>query len=257
MKSDGRQNQTPLAAVDELDELWDDLPANSGAQPPRPEPASAEAVEDRVTAVPAEPMASLARALMQASDVELDSPHERPTLVHEPRAELRSETLPSMPEPTVSQARRKAQKPAHDGPNIELRFESLSDDLGTELLEDSMEERLSLDDLSGALELAELLLEGDREHATASRVRATCVERLSQMHIGRLGSLGAVPELCLHAEGIRWLSLDHRAGFVLSLIDGSSAVEELLDVSGMPRLETLRILVALLSQGVVRMRPGK
>jgi hypothetical protein len=53
------------------------------------------------------------------------------------------------------------------------------------------------------------------------------------------------------SDQIRWLSLDHRAGFVLSLIDGSSTVEELLDISGMNRLDALRILYTLYDQRVV------
>ena len=42
-----------------------------------------------------------------------------------------------------------------------------------------------------------------------------------------------------------------RAGFLLSLVDGISSIEELLDISSMPRLEALRILYGLLDQRVI------
>ena len=50
------------------------------------------------------------------------------------------------------------------------------------------------------------------------------------------------------------LTLDHRAGFMLSHVDGVSTFEEILDVSGMPTLEALRIIVELLEQKVIVIR---
>jgi hypothetical protein len=50
--------------------------------------------------------------------------------------------------------------------------------------------------------------------------------------------------------------LDGRAGFILSLIDGATTVESLLDLSGMPIDETLGILEDLSLHGIVEMRPG-
>ena len=51
---------------------------------------------------------------------------------------------------------------------------------------------------------------------------------------------------------MRWLSLDHRAGFLLSLVDGRSTVDEVLDMSGMSELEALRLLLQLLQQNVIK-----
>ena len=53
------------------------------------------------------------------------------------------------------------------------------------------------------------------------------------------------------SEQIRWLSLDHRSGFLLSLVDGTSSVEELLDISGMAKLDALRILYTLREERVI------
>ena len=43
-----------------------------------------------------------------------------------------------------------------------------------------------------------------------------------------------VPVVMVAREQLRWLSIDHRAGFLLSHVDGVSSLEMILDVSGMP-----------------------
>jgi hypothetical protein len=63
-----------------------------------------------------------------------------------------------------------------------------------------------------------------------------------------------VPFVARDAREIPTLALDHRAGFVLSQIDGVSTIEMLIDVCGMDRLELLRILGGLVEQGVVLVR---
>jgi hypothetical protein len=76
------------------------------------------------------------------------------------------------------------------------------------------------------------------------------------MYTARLGSVSLVPKIVLPPERIKWLTLDHRTGFLLSCIDGRSSVEEILDVSGMPALDSLRILCDLLQQQIIAMREG-
>ncbi len=46
-------------------------------------------------------------------------------------------------------------------------------------------------------------------------------------------------------------TLDPRTAFLLSRIDGMMSVDELLEISGMPRFEALRLLAQLVRQGVV------
>jgi hypothetical protein len=48
-----------------------------------------------------------------------------------------------------------------------------------------------------------------------------------------------------------WLNLDHRAGFLLSQIDGTVDYESLFALSGLPRLDTARILATLINDGVI------
>jgi hypothetical protein len=70
--------------------------------------------------------------------------------------------------------------------------------------------------------------------------------------LARLGGEDAVPEMARHDLGAQ--ALDHRAGFLLTFIDGASPLELLLDVTGLPRLDVLRIVDELVRAGVVRLR---
>lgn len=114
-----------------------------------------------------------------------------------------------------------------------------------------LRERYALGDFSGALTIAEAILEDDAQNADAQRYAESCRDVLKQMYAARLGPLDQVPIVAVPAEQLRWLTLDHRAGFLLSHVDGVSTLEEILDISGMPHLEAMRIIYELLQQKVI------
>lgn len=114
-----------------------------------------------------------------------------------------------------------------------------------------MSERFALGDFTGALLAAELLLGRDANHEAARRVAAASHDRLVALYTSRLGSLDRAPRVVLPDHEIRWLGLDNRSGFLLSRIDGKATVEEIIDMSGMARLEALRTLSELIAVGVV------
>jgi len=120
-----------------------------------------------------------------------------------------------------------------------------------DLLLRGAEDLLELDDHSGAVDLlfkAKELAPADGR-VEALRVRS---ERMLMMRLeSRLGDLGRVPGVRLPPDDIIWLNLDHRAGFVLAQIDGLVSYEDLFSLSGMTRLDTARILVQLLDEGVI------
>jgi hypothetical protein len=117
-----------------------------------------------------------------------------------------------------------------------------------------MEELYALDDLSGALRFAELILGREPEHEQAQRCADSCRSRLLALYASKIGSQQAVPIPALGDAELRWLGLDHRAGFLLSRVDGHATVEEVLDICGMPRLEALKTLVSLIERGAIRLR---
>ncbi len=117
-----------------------------------------------------------------------------------------------------------------------------------------MRERFSLGDYSGALVVAESILEEDPNNVEASQCVVSCRMVLEQMYTARIGPLDRVPFIAVPPEQLRWLNIDHRAGFVLSHVDGNCSLEQILDVSGMPALDALRILYELLQQRVIGFR---
>jgi hypothetical protein len=55
-------------------------------------------------------------------------------------------------------------------------------------------------------------------------------------------------------ERLKRLPLNHRAGFLLSRMDGSTDLETVVEIAAMPREEALRILRDLFESGVVDFR---
>ena len=72
-----------------------------------------------------------------------------------------------------------------------------------------------------------------------------------QNGVGAASASSAVPVVQIPQHEIMWHKLDHRAGFLLSRIDGQLSFEDLLDVSGMSEFEACRILSQLMGQGVI------
>jgi hypothetical protein len=55
-------------------------------------------------------------------------------------------------------------------------------------------------------------------------------------------------------DKLKLLPLDHRAGFLMSMMDGVTDLETLLEISPMPRAETLRVVRELVDSGIVDLR---
>jgi hypothetical protein len=118
-----------------------------------------------------------------------------------------------------------------------------------------MAERFKLGDYTGALEMAELILAEDSTNLEAAECGENCRQVLVSMYAAKLAPLDRVPVIVVPNTQMRWLSIDHRAGFVLSLVDGVVSVETIVDLSGMPRLDALRILHELVQQRIIALRP--
>jgi hypothetical protein len=67
----------------------------------------------------------------------------------------------------------------------------------------------------------------------------------------------SVPWLVISYADLQRLPLDTRAGFVISLIDGTCTVQMMLDISHMPEDETLDILRELVRLGAIELREPK
>ncbi|HEY6004262.1 MAG TPA: hypothetical protein VIV57_15410, partial [Anaeromyxobacter sp.] len=112
-------------------------------------------------------------------------------------------------------------------------------------------ELFSLGDFSGSLELIEKILQLDPDHGEARDYLRQNEATLVSMYESKLGSLARIPRLAIKPEEVMWLNLDHRAGFLLAQIDGTVDFDSLFALSGLPRLDTARILANLIADGVI------
>jgi hypothetical protein len=117
----------------------------------------------------------------------------------------------------------------------------------------AIEARIAAGDYGRALVLAEAALEEHPGEATVLGHAESCRDMLYKRYLERLGAHDHVPRLAVQHSAITALSLDHRAGFLLSCVDGGSTIEEIIDVSAMPRLEAVRLLYELVQEGVIEM----
>jgi len=71
------------------------------------------------------------------------------------------------------------------------------------------------------------------------------------MFASKVGEVSRTPRVRMAEDEIIWLNLDHRAGFLLSLIDGHTTFEDILLICGLPQLEALRLLAQLIQEKVI------
>jgi hypothetical protein len=106
-------------------------------------------------------------------------------------------------------------------------------------------------DYAGALALAERALAQEPESAPARRYAEICRKMVSRVYLTALGDRADVPRLAVSEARLPELPLDRWAAFVVSRVDGESSIEDIVDVAGLHRLDTLRILYELKQQGVI------
>jgi hypothetical protein len=69
-------------------------------------------------------------------------------------------------------------------------------------------------------------------------------------------AMQGTPVVVMPAEVLMGLPLDHRAGYLISLIDGATDLDTVLEIAMMPREDALRLLRDLFESGVVDFRAG-
>lgn len=159
--------------------------------------------------------------------------------------------------PPDPSATAKSEPPATDPLELDLTALNAQGPPSSDPLLRDLADRYAMGDYSGALIIAEGILANHPEHAEALRFAKNCEEVLTSMYSARLGALDQIVTIGLARDQVRWLSLDHRSGFLLSLVDGNTTIEEILDLSGMPRLDALRILFSLFQERIIAFRtPG-
>jgi hypothetical protein len=104
-----------------------------------------------------------------------------------------------------------------------------------------------------ALSLAEAILERRAGNVEASYVAEQCRARQQGLAEFLILRAAQIPERSAETP-ILSLKLDHRAGFLLSLVDGACTTEMILDISGLPPEEGGRLMYGLVLDGVIQFR---
>jgi len=192
---------------------------------------SAEDEEERPTLVPKFNPEELAReAEAKERAAEAAGEEERPTVV--PKFN---------PEDLAREAERnqRASQPASDEPAI--------DEARRLLAQGQAEQAL--------LRLARVL-EVLPQHAEANALSDQCRVALERECLAAVGSHSAILALAVAPAELQQYALDPLSGFLLSLVDGSTDVETVLDLSGRPRLLALQHLRSLVERGILRSGPS-
>ena len=105
-----------------------------------------------------------------------------------------------------------------------------------------------------ALRVAHAILRDRPDDMVALSSIDECRTSLELLHAFSTSALMRTPSLAVDGPALHMLPLDHRAGFILSLVDGHSTVSLILDMCPMSSPETLAVLFALVQDGVLVLR---
>jgi hypothetical protein len=99
---------------------------------------------------------------------------------------------------------------------------------------------------------ADLALAEEPDSAVAQKLVTRHRDAITSVFQGYIGDLDRTPRLAKSLSELGSAQISPRAAFLLSRIDGMLTIDELLDVSGMPRLEAYRYLCQLYLRDILR-----
>ena len=100
----------------------------------------------------------------------------------------------------------------------------------------------------------DLALAEEPESAAAQKLIHRRRDMILDTYQSYFGDMQAAPAPAIPMHEVTQQKLDSRAAFLLSRIDGSLTFEEILDVSGMTRLEACRHMAKMLVRGILEVR---
>lgn len=107
-------------------------------------------------------------------------------------------------------------------------------------------------ELDRAVAAVDLALSEDPNSALAQKLIHRNRETIMNVFQNFLGDLNRQPMLARPLHELGTAPISPRAAFLLSRVDGTLSLDEILDVSGMPRLEAYRYLCQLFLRGILR-----
>jgi hypothetical protein len=109
-----------------------------------------------------------------------------------------------------------------------------------------------LGDIAKAVTAVDLALSEEPGSPLAQKLVHRNRDTIMTVFQAYLGDLQRAPALAQPLHELAAARINPRAAFLLSRIDGTLSVDEILDVSGMPRLEAYRHLCQLLLRGIIK-----
>ncbi len=107
-------------------------------------------------------------------------------------------------------------------------------------------------ELDRAVAAIDLALSEDPNSALAQKLIQRNRETIMNVFQAFLGDLNRTPILARPLHELAEAPISPRAAFLLSRVDGLLSIDEILDVSGMPRIEAYRYLCQLFLRGILR-----
>ena len=95
-------------------------------------------------------------------------------------------------------------------------------------------------------------LDEDPESVVAQKIIHSESEQIERLYKKLFGEMNQAPVSAIPLHSLSKHSMDSRVAFLLSRIDGSLSFDEILDISGMPKLETCRYLAEMLVKGILK-----
>jgi hypothetical protein len=159
----------------------------------------------------------------------------------------------SFPLEAIEESAPNSASPASEPPPLPDNARQLSQVRAAEAaaFADIVIERLAAGDYAGVLMAAEMLLVHHPRHADALAAAQMSRSELRKLYIARLGSLDRVARVAIGAEGLLALSLDFRAGILLSCVDGLASLGEIVEDCGLSQLDALRVLSELFLRNAI------
>ena len=107
-------------------------------------------------------------------------------------------------------------------------------------------------DAERSVAAVDLALSEDPNSAVTQKLITRNRDLIMGVFQGFIGTLDRVPHLARPLHALADAPINPRAAFLLSRIDGTLTIDELLDVSGMPRMEAFRHVCQLMLRGILR-----
>ena len=127
--------------------------------------------------------------------------------------------------------------------------------LSAEMLLQDAEEAMGDRDLEGAHELLRMAADLDPDRIEIEGYVDLVRTQLIKQYRDRVGDTTRAPRIVGDPAAITRFNLPADAGFLLSLVDGTTTVDELVTLSGLGTFEALRILDRLIDAEIATVNP--